>query len=247
MSQFKIKTEVFEGPLDLLLHLIEKRKFFINDISLSQIADDFIAHVKELPGQALKETAHFVFIASTLVLMKSRSLLPNLPLTSEEEGNIKDLKRRLTIYARVKELARYVSELFGARRIFPKGESKEITPVFSPSRDLSLDAIFLSARNVVAMLPKPEKIPEVQVKKLVTLEEMMSRLVERIQKHMKMSFRDFAESAGGSKGREARTGIIVSFLALLELIKRGVVAAAQENHFENIEIESQEVSVPRFI
>lgn len=243
MSQFKIKTEIFEGPLDLLLVLIEKRKLFINDISLSKIADDFLAHTQELPGLALKEMANFVFIASTLVLMKSRSLLPNLSLTSEEEGNIEDLKLRLKIYRRVKELVQNVRELFGTKQIFPKGETKEIIPVFSPSSDISLETIFLSAQSVVAALPKLEKLPEVQVKKLITLEEMMSKLVERIEKHIKMSFKDFA---GSAVGKEAKTGIIISFLALLELIKRGVVAAHQEGYGEDIEIETREVSVPRY-
>ena len=84
-TTFKIKTEAFEGPLDLLLNLIEKRKLFINDISISKVADDYIAYIKNLNKFPIRESANFILIASTLLLIKSISLLPNLHL-SEEEG-----------------------------------------------------------------------------------------------------------------------------------------------------------------
>lgn len=240
-STFHIKTETFEGPLDLLLTLIEKRKFFINDISLSKVTDDFIAHTESLPEKALRDIADFLFFASTLLLLKSRSLLPSLPLTKEEEGNIHDLKDRLRIYSRIRDLAEKVRERFGARIIFARGEKRGIVPLFSPGNDITLGNIFLSAQSVCHALPKKGNMPKVSVKKIISLEDTISRLLERTQVHLKMSFREF--SGGSSADRGA---IIVSFLAVLELVKRGVVAVNQEMHFEDIEIETREVSVPRY-
>jgi len=82
---FTIKTESFEGPLDLLLDLIEKRKLYISDISLAKVTDDFIEHIKNIGGIEIGESAHFILVASTLLLIKSKSLLPELALTEEEQ------------------------------------------------------------------------------------------------------------------------------------------------------------------
>jgi segregation and condensation protein A len=89
-DQFKIKTQVFEGPLDLLLTLVEKKKLFINDIALSQVTDDFIAHIQNFDKLPMGDSAHFILIASTLLLIKSKSLLPALTLTEEEEEGIRE-------------------------------------------------------------------------------------------------------------------------------------------------------------
>jgi hypothetical protein len=91
-SEFQVKTHIFEGPLDTLLSLIEKRKLFINDISLAQVADDYISYVKSLNDFPIADSAHFILIASTLVLIKSKSLLPTLTLSEEEESSIEDLE-----------------------------------------------------------------------------------------------------------------------------------------------------------
>ncbi|MEK7117749.1 MAG: segregation/condensation protein A, partial [Patescibacteria group bacterium] len=84
-TDFKVKTGDFEGPLELLLELIEKRKLHINDVSLSQVADDFIAHIKSLEEFPMNDSADFILIASTLLLIKSKSLLPTLELTEDEK------------------------------------------------------------------------------------------------------------------------------------------------------------------
>ena len=85
---FTVKTKDFEGPLDLLLDLIEKRKFFINDLSLAKVTDDFIAHIQQFENLPMGESAHFILVASTLLLIKSRSLLPQLNLTEEEQTDL---------------------------------------------------------------------------------------------------------------------------------------------------------------
>ena len=90
---YTIKTQGFEGPFGLLLNLVEERKLFINDISLAEVTEDYLRYINDL-GQSHKaeEIASFIVVAATLILIKSKSLLPNLSLTSEEEGDIKNLE-----------------------------------------------------------------------------------------------------------------------------------------------------------
>src|SRR5574344_205785 len=95
---FHIDTEHFQGPIDLLLSLIEKRKLFINDFSLSKVADDYISQVRSFESYPIDDVANFLLVASTWVLIKSKSILPDLNLTKEEEQDIDDLKRRLALY-----------------------------------------------------------------------------------------------------------------------------------------------------
>src|SRR3989344_8736955 len=98
---FQIKMSGFEGPFGLLLYLIEKRKLFINDVSLAAVTEDYLNYMNQLGGSnsfSPAEIASFVLVASTLILIKSKSLLPNLNLTEEEEGDIKNLEERLRLY-----------------------------------------------------------------------------------------------------------------------------------------------------
>src|ERR1035437_6688374 len=95
---YKIKTNAFEGPFHLLLSLIEERKFFINDLSLAQVTEDYLNYVNKLEKKNTSEISNFIVIAATLILIKSKSLLPNLNLTSEEESDIHNLEDRLKLY-----------------------------------------------------------------------------------------------------------------------------------------------------
>ena len=97
-ESYIVNTGAFQGPLELLLSLIEKRKLFISDISLSEVTDDFINHVKNTSDFPMSQSAHFVLIASTLLLIKSKSLLPTLEFTEEETESMEDLERRLKSY-----------------------------------------------------------------------------------------------------------------------------------------------------
>lgn len=238
---FTVKQEKFEGPLELLLDLIEKRKLFVNDVSLAKVADDYVAYVKNLSEFPVADSAHFVLIASTLLLIKSKSLLPALNLTPEEQGNIEDLERRLKTLARMRELSVKVKAMFGKDFLFARGEVKR-DPVFSPDADMTTANILEAARRVLQNLPKKEFLPKVVVDKVISLEEMISSLTERITSSLKMSFKEFA--GGASKGE--RVNVIVSFLAMLELVKQGVINVAQDKQFEDIVMETESITVPRY-
>src|SRR6185436_9963090 len=115
---YKVKTHVFEGPLDLLLNLIESRKLFINEISLSKVTDDYVSYVRSFKELHIADITSFVLIAATLILIKSRSLIPNLELSDEEEAKIIDLEARLKMYQVIKEVGAEIKARFGKDIIY---------------------------------------------------------------------------------------------------------------------------------
>lgn len=237
---YKVKTSVFEGPLELLLNLIEKRKLSINEISLAQVADDFIAYVKSSEKFPVAESANFILIASALVLIKSKSLLPALDLTDEEEGSVEELKQRLKIYQRTRQLSRQVEILFGRQPIFLP-QPTERAPVFSPDSRFTVSFVAALIREILKNLPKPEILTQAVVEKVVSLEEMITNLSRRVNICLKMSFHEFAKVDS-----EKKVNIIVGFLAMLELVKQGVIAVTQNKNFADIEMETENLGVPKY-
>jgi len=239
-NSFKIKTEVFEGPMDLLLDLIEKRKLLVNDISLAKVADDFISHLQNRESFPIKDASDFLVIASTLLLIKSKSLLPTLNLTEEEKSDIHDLELKLKIYKKIKELSIHVKNNFGKELIFFPNIRK-FEPVFSPDPEMNKENFSKAIFEVIKNLPKFEKKPQVKMAKVMSLEEMIGNLTERVKSHLKMSFKEFS-----GMGKADRVNVIVSFLAMLELVKQGIIEVSQENKFDDIKMETRQVGVPTY-
>ena len=240
MEIYKVRTPIFEGPLELLLNLIEKRKLLINEISLAAVADDFIAYAKGLEKFPVSESANFILIASTLVLIKSKSLLPQLNLTKEEEGSMAELERRLRIYQQTRQLSRGVGILFGKNQIFlPRPPGR--VPIFSPDSHFSIVSASKFIREILKNLPKPEKLARAVVEKVISLEEIIENLTKRVNACLKMSFREFAKV-----GSEKKVNVIVGFLAMLELVKQGVIAVTQDKNFGDIEMETENLGVPKY-
>lgn len=240
-DDFRIKTDVFEGPMELLLSLIEKRKLLINDIALAKVADDYIGYVEKLNEYPMRQTAHFILLASTLLLIKSKSLLPSLALTQEEQHDIEDLEERLRQYKRIKELSRHVEEMWGKAPLYMSCERAEDTPVFSPGKGITLASLHGAIQGVLSDLPSFVKAPEAVVKQVVSMDEMIGRLSERITKTMRMSFREFS-----SADKAAKVEVIVGFLALLEMVKRGLLSAEQDAAFADIHMQSERVGTPDY-
>lgn len=239
-NQFKIKTEVFEGPIDLLLSLIEKRKLLINDVSLSKVTDDFISYLQNREVYSIKDTSDFLIIASTLLLIKSKSLLPNLDLTEEEKMDIKDLELKLKIYKKIKELSAYIKKSFGKKMIFFPN-ARKFEPVFSPDNSMNKENLTKAIFEVIKNLPRFEVRPRARVAKVISLEDMIKNLTERIKSSMKISFKDFS-----GMGKADKVNVIVSFLAMLELVKRGLIEVKQSAKFEDIHMETKSVGVPSY-
>ena len=244
-NDYKIQTENFEGPLDLLLDLIERRKLLINDFSLSQITDDFINYISTIGQIPARKVSDFLVVASTLILIKSKSLLPNLSLEKEEEGDIKDLEKRLNILKIIKDISISVGESFGKVIRFKKRQVKVLEPKFSPSEELNLHNMRIHMLGVINTFPKFEEKKTAKIQKTVSLEDTMNTLINRVKRSMKMSFKDFSQRSTADSPQQ-RVNVIVSFLAMLELVKRGFISVEQEKKFDDINMESKEVGTPSF-
>src|SRR5262249_35206583 len=138
---FTVKTQGFEGPLDLLLNLVESKKLFINEISLAAVTDEYLAYARALTASNLTELTSFLAIAATLILIKSRSLLPGFIVTKEEEKDIADLESRLALHAIVREIGVELSARYGTTIIHLPPERETIGVVFAPDPKLSVGAL----------------------------------------------------------------------------------------------------------
>lgn len=237
---FSFKSNVFEGPLELLIELVEKRKLLINDISLASVTDEYIKQVSEMQEKSLPHTAQFVQLAATLLLIKSKSLLPVLELTKEEEVMIDDLEDRLRQYQIYRDAGQYLISIFGKTPLYSPRFVPPKEALFIPDQYCTIDALREAMDSVLNNLPKKEIKPKVQVKQTISLEEMMHNLQKRIETQLKTKFSQLRADATEHKE------VIVGFLAILELVKQGNVLVTQLGRFNDIEIELEQGRTPRY-
>lgn len=237
---FKVPQASFEGPLELLLDLIERRKLLINDVALAAVTDEYIAYTKSLEEHPIPETADFVYVASTLLLIKSKSLLPVLDLTTEEENTIEELAHRLKLYQLFRDISADIGNRFGVTMLYEKPFIAPSDPLFVTDKYSSVPALREAMNNVLSNLIKKPFTPQTTVRKVISLEDTMKQLEKRILTQFKMKFSDFTKDAG------ERGTVIVGFLAVLELVKQGFVNVRQEERFADIDIEREGIDIPKY-
>jgi segregation and condensation protein A len=226
---FSLATTGYSGPLETLLTLIEDRKMAISEISLAEVADAYLAYVEKLPELPLGETAQFILVASTLLLIKSRALLPIFELSAEEKESVEELERRLARYAIVRKGAKLLRKEWGRAPLYFAKRAPQREATFSPA-EASLTSILAAARTLLNSLPKPESIAKAAIAPVLALEDVIVGLRDRLTRAFKASF---SELTAGAKKDDR----IVYFLAMLELVRNGSASVTQEKLFEDITIE----------
>ncbi len=228
-QNFQIKTADFKGPFSMLLEMIKKRKLSINEISLSKITDEYINYLKENEFK-LAEASYFVQVASTLLLIKSKSLLPKLSLNKEEEEDIDQLQKRLRFLKEIKNASSILKEHFG-KNILKKKIFKNKTEIkFRPNENISLKNILTSLDNLVKKSPFKEEIPEKKVQKQLPLKLVIEQIQNKIKRFLKINFSELILSPD-------KKDISVSFLAILELFKNEQINITQQELFGEITVE----------
>jgi segregation and condensation protein A len=164
--------------------------------------------------------------------------LPTLELSGEEERDIKELQYRLAVYQILKDAGRGLRTALLSPMLW-EGLAQDPEPLFIPEDRATQETLLRAAHTLIEGFPKMTVLPKVEVKKIVSLEEMIERMSGRINSAMRMSFREFV-------GRKERGEIIVGFLALLELVKQGILKAHQEQEFGDIQLQSDSVSTPSY-
>lgn len=238
--KFEVTLEDFAGPIDALLSLIEKRKMPISDISLSQIADDYIRFVQTLQEKSLSDTTHFVFVASTLTLVKSKSLLPGLELSDEEEMDICDLKRRIALLQKYQSQGNTLKQHIDLGLKMFRFHSSRKPIRFRPHENIQPQLLQKTLQLLLNEKPQViSKKKEVSMKIAVHIDDIMQSLQDRIQKKLKMNFQNFIQQKSGSSKNEKENKLyqVVGFLAMLELVRNGVMMVLQDDNFSAIEIE----------
>lgn len=239
-TAFAIKTETFEGPMELLIELVEKRKLLINDISLAQVTDEYMRTVSVMQELSLPNTAQFITLAATLLLIKSKSLLPVLDLTSEEEASIDDLEQRLKQYQLYRDAGLEIQSHFGCTNLYEPEYTPPREPLFSPDQFCTLDELQASMYRVLSSLPKSEPKPTAKVRPTISLEDMMKKLQKRIEQQVHTKFSEI-------RAREPEhKNVIVGFLAILELFKQGNFIITQAKRFDDIHMELERTDTPRY-
>lgn len=228
---YVLKYEKFEGPLDLLLDLIEKEKLSISEISLAKVTNEYLIHVKSLGKIDPEQLAEFLVVAAQLMLIKSRSLLPSLELSEEETASIEELQKRLAEYKQIREYAKDLKELEKARHYIMTREAyADIEPIFYPPLKITSKSIYETFGAFLAALPKIEKLAEEKIRRIISLEDKIAHIRSFLQGAVE---RAFSEVVGSAK---EKVEIIVSFLAILELARQKFVELHQEEPFEDIAI-----------
>ncbi len=241
-TSYTVRAGSFEGPLELLLNLVESRKLFINEIALAAVTDEYLRAMRGRTGD-LAEATSFLSVAATLILIKSRSLLPGFLVTKEEEKDIVDLESRLALYAVIREIGAEISVRYGATVIRLPRERELFSSVFAPDPKLTQDSLAAAALDCLGRIPKEEALPEVRVRKVISIDEMLTSLTERIATAARVSFRDWQKSVVGADRDTIKNNVIVSFLAMLELVRQGMLDAIQGADFEDIELSTVEQDV----
>lgn len=228
---FQLRLPVFEGPLDLLLFLIEREQLDITAVSLVQVTDQYLSFLRSGEQVDAAALAEFIAIAARLLLIKSRALLPR-PLTpdEEEEDLSEDLVRRLREYRRFKEAAAQLRELAeGGLHSYPRMTPPTGLPVPTGLDGVTVEKLAKIVQEVLAR--QPEEEPAIVMPRLiVTVEEKVAELTSTIRRSGTLSFRAFISSC------HSRLEVIVSFLAVLELIKSLKLRAEQDDLFGEISL-----------
>lgn len=238
-NTYSVSTDVFEGPLDVLLTLIEKRKLNIGDISLAQVTDEFIEFINTHQRFPISQASHFVYVAATLLLIKSKSLLPNLALSEGEQEDIADLEHRLRAYDYLKRVAATLRDQVAQTPLFTRRRPPP-EPTFAPDSALTTESLLLAANSALEGMPHQVRHQEATVTETVAMSDMLDRLHRRVTREITLSFQDFSNRSS------SRSEVVVSFLALLELIKQGTVVARQHGTYGDISIAASDVDVPRY-
>lgn len=226
-----LKLKQFEGPLDLLLSLIEQRQLDITTIALAEVTEQFLQYLKDLKTIDPTSLADYLAIAAKLLVIKSKAILPTLELEQEEEDAGFDLEARLLLYKQFKEVAKHLKGLDSKRRQgFSRAVTFEQRISFYPDPAVTAKELYNSILTVLSGLKELDALPKAKLKEAISIQEKID--------HLRISLGDKIESRLSDiiKTAKNKDEVIVTFLALLELIKQKIFVADQEALFADVVI-----------
>lgn len=238
-NKYAIKIENFEGPLDLLCHLIDKNKMNINDIRLSEITDQYIEYINKMEEMNLEVTSEFLIMASTLIYLKSKSLLPKQN-EEEEEISEEELLRRIIEYKKYKEITKTLRAMYekNATRLYKLPDQIQL-PKQKLEREYDKSTIVEAYENIVKI--NTEKVNEnaSNIEKIaITDKYTVASKVKEILKEL-VNRPKFIFNALFSLNKCEKEEVVTAFSGLLELSRRNKVITNQDRIFGDISVEKQ--------
>lgn len=227
----QVKLEQFEGPLDLLLQLTSEQKLDITAVSLAKVTEQFLEYVKNLPEKNPVILADFLVTAAKLLLIKSKALLPNLDLGIEEEEVVTDLTAQLLLYKKYREVAKYLKRLDAKRHqswIHESDFSDRVT--FLPDPEATLPKLIAILRRVALELKEIAELPKQILAEVISITEKIEHIQKLITEKLETSLSNLIQ------GSKSKMDLIVTFLALLELVKQKALVVEQSEIFDEIMI-----------
>ncbi len=248
MEDYKVKLDVFEGPLDLLLYLIKRDEVDIYDISIERITKQYLAYMEAFQVLNIDLAGEFIVMAANLLYIKSRTLLPVDQQMADEEAEEEDprfeLIRQLIEYKKFKEAAANLRNQEALREnLFPRSP---VTPELAPQETLLVEEVGIfdlinAFQKVLKRLEKkPEDLREIFAENF-TVSEKIDHVLRVLHVGVSLRFDElFADAA-------SRTEIVVTFLAMLELIRLKQLSVRQDAHFGEIWIDRINEAHPTFL
>lgn len=236
-KKYSIKTENFEGPLDLLCHLIDKNKMDIYDINLSEITDQYIDFIKQMEKMNLDITSEFLVMSSTLLYLKSKHLLPKNE-DNEEEITEEELIRRIIEYKKYKEISKKLKENFQmySKRFYKMSEEIKL-PKQKIEKEYNSEMIpeiykNLLKRNTEKINENASNIEKIAITETYSVGDTVKQMYKALIKFKKFTFNKLF-----SVKKHNKAEIVTAFSGLLEMSRRNKVITEQEELFGDIEVE----------
>lgn len=224
----EVVLEKFTGPLDLLLALIEEEKMGISDISISQVTEQFFNYLNNLEEKHPEELADFLVIATRLVYLKSKNLLPYL-MPEEDDGP--SLADQLRLYKMFVEASVKINGMWNSgKHSYGRYEPPMLPKEFIAPQNAGLENLKNSYLFLLRRLKPIDPLPQVKIDRAISVKKQIESIYNLLKSTKKVSFSQIIKGSG------SRTEVIVNFLALLELIKAEKIFITQSNSFEEIEI-----------
>jgi segregation and condensation protein A len=231
VDQYQIDTPVYQGPLDLLLQLIETAELDITSLALAQVTEQYLKHLETLQDLPPDEISAFLVIAAKLIQIKSEALLPSQTARSEDEEDLgEELARQLIAYKRYKEIADLLSERkeLGYQTFIRLSPAKVDLQQNLDLGEFGVDELFEIASTIFFKDLERQSISTVVERPKITIKDKINRISEKFSHSDELKFEDFLSED------YSRLDVVISFLALLELIKGNYINVIQEGIFNEI-------------
>lgn len=237
-KKYSLKLHNFEGPLDLLCHLVDKNKMDINEVKISDITDQYIDYINTMQEQKLEITSEFLIMASTLIYLKSKSLLPRVDIEGEEELTEEELIYRIIEYKKYKEISKKLKEFYNefSKRLFKLPEKIELPNRKIEKTFTSIEIVQayqnLTERNKNKINKNAINIEKIAIQEKVTVASKVKDIFKELTKKPKFIFNKLCKT---NKYNKLET--ITAFSGVLELSKQKTILTDQELLFGDITIE----------